>query len=359
MNILIAGCGTNQAIYHALMFPNSHHYAIDVSGESLRHVADMIKAYDIKNLEIEKKDIIDLTHNNEFDYVISTGVIHHTVNPQESLSKLVQTSKNDGALFIMIYASYLRMGLYYLQDAFRYLNLKPDEKGIEIAKKLIELSPKDHYAHKYIKAITNTSGTKDLSFDAGFVDTFFNARDNAYDIFELKELIDNAGAYFQCWHDNAWYYRSLFNFPKTGGLIQSFNALDPWQLADFTQKMSPNSGKLTFILRKEEKYAHRFFNILDVFPTTYAHQDRLTNLELPDFASNYGGAIGYNQVRVNLDIIERVVWDNLGNKILDIQSQSNALFLKHGIDKEISFESLREMLHRYWKNGYVTFSDSP
>ena len=359
LNILIAGCGTNQAIYHALMFPNSHHYAIDISRESLRHVADMIKAYDIKNLEIEKKDIIDLTHNNEFDYVISTGVIHHTENPQESLSKLVQTSKNDGALFIMIYASYLRMGLYYLQDAFRYLDLKPDEKGIEIAKKLIELSPKDHYAHNYIKAITNTSGTKDLSFDAGFVDTFFNARDNAYDVFELKELIDNAGAYFQCWDDNAWYYRSLFNFPKTGGLIQSFNALDPWQLADFTQKMSPNSGKLTFILRKEEKHAHRFFNILDVFPTTYAHQDRLTNLELPDFASNYGGVIGYNQVRVNLDIIERVVWDNLGNKILDIQSQSNALFLKHGIDKEISFESLREMLHRYWKNGYVTFSDSP
>ena len=159
LNILIAGCGTNQAIYHALMFPNSHHYAIDVSEESLRHVADMIKAYDIKNLEIEKKDIIDLTHNNEFDYVISTGVIHHTVNPQESLSKLVQTSKNDGALFIMIYASYLRMGLYYLQDAFRYLDLKPDEKGIEVAKKLIELSPKDHYAHNYIKAITNTSGT--------------------------------------------------------------------------------------------------------------------------------------------------------------------------------------------------------
>ena len=73
LNVLIAGCGTNQAIYHALMFPNSQHYAIDVSDKSLRHVANMIKAYDIKNLEIEKKDIVDLTHDNEFDYVISTG----------------------------------------------------------------------------------------------------------------------------------------------------------------------------------------------------------------------------------------------------------------------------------------------
>ena len=358
LNVLIAGCGTNQAIYHALMFPNSQHYAIDVSEESLRHVADMIKVHNIKNLEIEKKDIVDLTHDNEFDYVISTGVIHHTKNPQESLSKLLQTSKNDGALFIMVYASYLRIGVYYLQDAFRYLDLKPDKKGIETAKRLIELFPVDHYAHNYIKAITNSPGTKDLSFDAGFVDTFFNARDKAYDIFELKELIENAGAYFQCWEDNAWYYRSLFNFPETGGLIQSFNALDPWQLADFTQKMSPNSGKFTFTLRKQKKYEHRFFNILDVLPTTYAHAHRLTDIEQPDIASNYGGVIGFNKREIKLDVIERVVWDNLGCKILDIQRKSNQLFLKHGIDKELSFESLREILHRYWKNGYVTFSDS-
>ena len=142
-------------------------------------------------------------------------------------------------------------------------------------------------------------------------------------------------------------------------MIQSFNALDPWQLADFTQKMSPDSGKLTFTLRKEKKYEHRFFNILDVFPATYAHAHLLTGLEKPDFASNYGGVIGYNQLRLKLDIIERIVWDNLGNKILDMQSKSNALFLKHGIEKELSFESLRKILHRYWKNGYVTFSDSP
>ena len=39
-----------------------------------------------------------------------------------------------------------------------------------------------------LKEITRSSGTKDLSFDAGFVDTFFNARDVAFDIFELKEI---------------------------------------------------------------------------------------------------------------------------------------------------------------------------
>ena len=160
LNILIAGCGTNQAVYHALKFPNSHHYAIDVSEVSLNHVKSMIKNYDIKNLEIEKKDIVDLTHKGEFDYVISTGVIHHTKDPKESLSKLVETTKDDGALYIMVYASYLRVGVYYFQDVFRYLGLKSTKKDIGTAKKLIELSPKNHYAHNYIEAIPEVLGLR-------------------------------------------------------------------------------------------------------------------------------------------------------------------------------------------------------
>ena len=243
---------------------------------------DMIKKYDIKNLEIEKKDIVDLTHKGEFDYVISTGVIHHTKDPQESLSKLVETTKDDGALSIMVYASYLRVGIYYFQDAFRYLGLKSTKEDIGIAKKLIELSPKNHYAHNYIEVITNSIGTKDLSFDAGFVDTFFNARDVAFDIFELKELISNAGAYLQCWIDNSPYYRELFNFSGVESLNHIFNNFDPWELADFTQKMFPNMGKFEFVLRKEKKYEHRFFNITEILPSTYAHRYRLTDVEKPN-----------------------------------------------------------------------------
>ena len=86
-----------------------------------------------------------------------------------------------------------------------------------------------------------------------------------------------------------------------------------------------------------------------------AYTYRLTDIEPPDIASNYGGVLGFNKLRVKPDLIERIIWDNLGSNILDIQDKSNGLFLKHGIDKELSFESLREILNGYWKNGYVTF----
>ena len=357
LNILVAGCGTNQAVYHAMSFPNSHQYAIDVSDVSLNHVKDMIKKYDIRNLEIEKKDIVDLPHKNEFDYVISTGVIHHTNDPQESLSKLVETTKDDGALFIMVYAIYLRVGIYYFQDAFRYLGLKSTKEDIGIAKKLIELSPKNHYAHNYIEAVTRSSGTRDLTFDAGFVDTFFNARDVAFDIFELKELISNAGAYFQCWLDNSQYYRYLNDFSRAESLNQIYNNLDPWELTDFIQKMSPSAGQFNFVLRKEKKYEHRFFYITDVLPSNYAHRYRLTDRGKPDISSNKGGSIGNDRAEIKLEVTERIVWDNLDNKIEDVLNMSNELLSKHGIDKVLSFEELRRMLHRFWKNGYLSFSD--
>ena len=32
-------------------------------------------------------------------------------------------------------------------------------------------------------------------------------------------------------------------------------------------------------------------------------------------------------------------------------------FSEHGIDTELSFEELQVMLHQFWKNGYLSFSD--
>ena len=179
----------------------------------------------------------------------------------------------------------------------------------------------------------------------------------AFDISELKELINNAGAYLQCWIDNSQFYRYLINFSKAESLNETYNNFDPWELGDFIQKMYPSTGKFDFVLRKEKKYEHRFFYITDVLPSNYAHRYRLTDREKPDISSNKGGSIGYEKAEIKLDIIQRIVWDNLNNKIEDVLNMSNDLFSKHGIDKELSFEELRGMLHRFWKNGYLSFSD--
>ena len=52
-----------------------------------------------------------------------------------------------------------------------------------------------------------------------------------------------------------------------------------------------------------------------------------------------------------------MVWDNLNNTIETVLNMSNELLSKHWIDKVLSFEELRRMLHRFWKSGYLSFSD--
>jgi SAM-dependent methyltransferase len=358
LNVLIAGCGTNQAIYHALKFPNSSHYAIDVSENSLKHVNNMIKKYDIKNLKAEKKDLIELKNNNEFDYVISTGVIHHTKNPQESLNKLVESTNSDGALFIMVYATYLRVGIYYLQDAFRYLGLKSDEKSMNIGKQLIKLSPKDHYSKNYIKSVTkNTTGSKDLTFDAGLIDTFFNQRDKSYNAFELKKLISETGSYFQNWYSNQHHYRQLFNFGNLNELEKNLNKLDPWELTDFTQKINTSLGKFTFVLRKQKKYQNRFFKIKELQNYTYVRKlfkDHNEN-NINDY-SKKAIIIDIDQ-KVELDILEKIIWNQLEGKIEDILLKTNELISNLDILKKISLNELKEIIHKFWKNGYVSLAD--
>jgi SAM-dependent methyltransferase len=358
LNVLIAGCGTNQAIYHALKFPNAKHYAIDLSEKSLNHVNNMIKKHDIKNLIIEKKGIEELKNKNEFDYVVSTGVIHHTKNPQESLNILVNATKTDGALFIMVYATYLRVGIYYLQDAFRHLGLKSNANGIEIGKKLIQLSPKNHYANVYLNEIqNNTSGTKDLSFNAGFVDTFFNERDVSFDALELKKLISNSGAFFQSWEDNAHHYRKLFDFRELSELDIQLKTLNPYELTDFTQKMSPSLGKFSFTLRKQKKYMNKFFKTKDLIDTTYAYKLNMDHPLNKKHDYNSKGLIINHGRKIELDILEKIIWDQLNNNISSILIKTNKIISNLNIEKQISLNELKEILHNFWKNGYISLAD--
>ena len=349
LNVLIAGCGTNQAIYHALKYPKSDHYAIDVSEATLSHVSKMIKKYNIQNLTIDKKDILELKEKNKFDYVISTGVIHHTKNPQASLNRLVEITKDDGALFIMVYASYLRMGVYFLQDGFNYLNLKSNKQDINLGQRLIELLPKSHYVHNYLDQITSTTGvgTKDLSFDAGIVDTFFNARDVAYNINELKYLINSSGAYFQNWFNNAHYYRQLFNFKENEDIDIAYKNLDNWELSDFTQKMNPDSGKFSFILRKKKKFENRFFKINELTHSLVVRKMLETGPEIKAVGSITG-------VSKNM---EEIILMNLDSTIESIYEKSSKLISKKYPSEKLSFKDLQRLIHVYWKAGYITLSN--
>ena len=83
MDILVAGCGANQAAVLAYTNPTAKVLAVDVSESSLGHERFLKDKYRLKNLELHRLAIEDVGRLNlDFDLIISTGgVLGHEHRP--------------------------------------------------------------------------------------------------------------------------------------------------------------------------------------------------------------------------------------------------------------------------------------
>jgi len=78
LDILVAGCGSNQAAHYAFTNPESHVVGIDISATSLDHQRLLKEKHQLGNLELWElpvEQVDDL--NQSFDFIVSTGVLHH------------------------------------------------------------------------------------------------------------------------------------------------------------------------------------------------------------------------------------------------------------------------------------------
>ncbi len=115
LDILIAGCGTNQAAVFAYANPDAKVVAIDVSQSSLDHHQYLKNAYSLMNLELHRLPIENLnTLNQSFDLIVSSGVLHHLADPLVGLKSLAGALRPDGVVAIMLYATYGRLGVEML-----------------------------------------------------------------------------------------------------------------------------------------------------------------------------------------------------------------------------------------------------
>ena len=211
LDILIAGCGTNQAAVFAYTNRASKVVAIDVSQPSLDHSKYLKDKYALKNLELRLLPIEEApTLEQKFDLIVSTGVLHHMAEPKVGMKALADCLKPDGVAAIMLYARYGRAGVELLQAIFRDLGLKQDEESLRIVKETIAALAPSHPVKSYI------SIAPDLQFDAGLVDTFLHGRDRSYTVEDCLDLVDSAGLVFQDWFLKTSYYPPTLTEPSSG-----------------------------------------------------------------------------------------------------------------------------------------------
>ena len=128
--ILVAGCGTSQAAMYALREPDAHVTGIDISRTSLHHTRDLQRKYGLRNLDLHRLAIEQVGElDKTFDQIACTGVLHHLADPDTGLRSLRSVLAPNGAMHLMVYAKYGRLGVYMMQEYCRLLRNRHLEGG--------------------------------------------------------------------------------------------------------------------------------------------------------------------------------------------------------------------------------------
>jgi SAM-dependent methyltransferase len=256
LDILIAGCGTNQASVFAFMNPDAKVVAVDISQPSLDHQQYLKDKHGLFNLELHLLPIEELASlGMDFDLIVSTGVLHHMADPQAGMNAVAGCLRPDGALGVMLYAKYGRVGLELLQSFFRDLGLEQNESSIARVRDTLSLLSPDHLVQPYLKMARN------LQSDAVLVDTFLHGRERSYTVDDCIELVTTAGLVFQGWFTKAPYYpHDLFARPNL--IHPAINALPEPALWSATERINTVNACHFFMAcrpeRPKESYAIDF-----------------------------------------------------------------------------------------------------
>lgn len=232
LDILIAGCGTNQAAVFAHRNPHANVVGVDISRPSLDHQRYLKDKHGLWNLELHQLPIEDLaTLGRDFDLIVSTGVLHHMADPRVGMKALGDCLRPDGAIGLTLYAKYGRVGVEMLQSVFRDMGMDQDEESVRLVKDALALLPQDHPIRSYLRM----EGAE-LQYDGAVVDTFLHGRDRSYDVDACIDLVTAAGLVFQGWLINSPYYPHDWFTPGTPA-YDAFHALPERRLWSVMERL--------------------------------------------------------------------------------------------------------------------------
>ena len=139
ISILVAGCGTGlTAIEVAALFEGAQIQAVDLSLASLAFAKRCAEEMQLGSIEFSQADILELPKwVQTFDYIESTGVLHHMKDPIEGLRALVDVCRPGGVLRIGLYSAASRRNLSSAVDFMRTQSDGMSLSGIQAARQTL------------------------------------------------------------------------------------------------------------------------------------------------------------------------------------------------------------------------------
>jgi len=197
MRILVAGCGTLEALVVAQAHPQaSEVVAIDISEASLSRFKKRLALAKVVRFPFKIPKIttlcLDLTQRiefpSQFDYIVCSNVIHHVAEPARMLNHLASLLKGGGLLRMVTYPKGSRLWMRETSRWLRLDGLMPGTPGlVRRARKRIGTLPKEHPIRSCFES------QPEAHSPTGIVDAFLNACENPLHPLEWKVAAQNAG----------------------------------------------------------------------------------------------------------------------------------------------------------------------
>ncbi len=183
-DILVAGCGTGrEAVMLGAAFPDAQVLAVDLSLNSLAYAVSKAKEHGIDNVTFRQADILQLgSLPQRFDYIASSGVLHHMEHPVEGWKVLSGLLKDGGLMKIALYS---KLGHRFLPEVHRIIkqgNYAPTKEGM----RLFRQDSSRLLRPDLLNAVMRFGDYYHMSM---FRDFLFHVEEHPFDIPEIRDVL--------------------------------------------------------------------------------------------------------------------------------------------------------------------------
>lgn len=190
LTTLVAGCGTGQEpSMLANAMPLTRTTAIDLSLPSIAYGKRMAEELGFANrIDFLHGDLMEVGKlEKKFDFVVSSGVLHHMKEPEKGWRAILQTLKPHGRMSISLYSKIAR------DYAFGPANIYIQEKGYSSSDNDIRAFRRDVMALPQDNPIKRCMRATDFYMLSECNDLLFHVQEHRMTCLDLKEMSDRLG----------------------------------------------------------------------------------------------------------------------------------------------------------------------
>lgn len=190
LEILVAGCGTGQEpVSYANMAQGARITAVDLSRTSIAYGWRMAAELNfLQNIDFMHGDLMDVGKiGKTFDYITSSGVLHHMKEPEKGLAAIVAVLRPHGRMSLSLYSKTARD--YVLGPAETYIK----DKGYTSSTDDIRQFRRDLFTRRADDPILRCTTASDFFNLSECNDLLFHVQEHRITLLEFRDMAARHG----------------------------------------------------------------------------------------------------------------------------------------------------------------------